>query len=872
MADNKANIDILINTANSAKSIRELRGALKDLVSAQQDVDKSSPDFQNLVAGINETESRIGDLNDSFKSFSGTGMERLTSSTYLLKDGFQNLDLDKVKIAFGGLSQLPKALAGEFTKLTGIINKLDFKSLGTSMKTLGESGVGALTKSIVQLGKAILTNPILLLAAVIIGLVAVVVKFYDKIIPLRVAIEAFGAVLDVVVQSLKDFADWIGITDFAGDEAATNQIARNERLSKDNEAMYEHNVAMAQAAGKDTYKIEMNNEKLKRDLMDKEVMSLSDQLKRKMIKQEEFEKAVWEIHDKYVASKNKEEELTAKNDKKISDEKTKSLADDAAKYKDYLKQKTEAEKLAMNQVQDLELKNKLFASLVGKEGEALYKQQIENRRIIADNAAQKEKEALIKIANDTFAKTRKGDADYLKDKETNTKALELIDTNYKNVKLSNERAAADEIAQLEYKKFQSIKEFEGLKAKLAGEGEFITSDMLAKRLENLKVSLDKDLAFFKGTEEEKKVLRAKYALEASDLLKAYRLQDQNDLVAKNELAILNEKEGSLKQLEAKKAALALQTVIELENENLTKNEKLLIEKRYRQALKDLDKEYLDGVSKSSVAEQAEWQKKISNIMAKYAGLVNSISSGLNAIGDYQKQKNEQEIKEYNDKQNTLMAGNKYALEVWTSEQDAQMNKDLSNENLTSEQKSAIQLDYADRKVKAQNEAAMAEYKIKLEMYKVDKDLKHKEFVRNKRMAIASAIISGAMAVMNMLTMPPPPVGIAMAAAAAITTGINIAKIKSQTEDSGGGEPAPPIPVALPSSIATSSGSGGGSGGGGMGGGGSTLLAPQFYKLGQGGAGGDGGGMGQRVYVLESDITRVQRGVSLVETRATTKLG
>jgi hypothetical protein len=57
----------------------------------------------------------------------------------------------------------------------------------------------------------------------------------------------------------------------------------------------------------------------------------------------------------------------------------------------------------------------------------------------------------------------------------------------------------------------------------------------------------------------------------------------------------------------------------------------------------------------------------------------------------------------------------------------------------------------------------------------------------------------------------------------------------------------------------------------LGGGGSTLLAPQFYKLGQGGAGGDGGGMGQRVYVLESDITRVQRGVSLVETRATTRL-
>ena len=95
--------------------------------------------------------------------------------------------MGKLQIGLQGLKALPKALANDVSGLPKTLSfaNLNFKTIGSSMKGLASSGVGELTKSIIQLGKSILTNPILLLAAVIIGIVAAIVKFYDKIKPVK---------------------------------------------------------------------------------------------------------------------------------------------------------------------------------------------------------------------------------------------------------------------------------------------------------------------------------------------------------------------------------------------------------------------------------------------------------------------------------------------------------------------------------------------------------------------------------------------------------------------------------------------------------------------------------------------------------------
>jgi hypothetical protein len=99
-----------INTANSAQSIGELRKALKDLVSAQADVGAGSANFNKLADAINKTEGRIGDLQDSFTTLRGSGVERLNSSIGLLREGLVSGDIDKAKIAFKGLGTAMSAV------------------------------------------------------------------------------------------------------------------------------------------------------------------------------------------------------------------------------------------------------------------------------------------------------------------------------------------------------------------------------------------------------------------------------------------------------------------------------------------------------------------------------------------------------------------------------------------------------------------------------------------------------------------------------------------------------------------------------------------------------------------------------------------
>jgi hypothetical protein len=329
MSKQKVNIDIMVNTADAATNIGQLRKSLKELSFAQEQVDKTSPEFEKLQKAINQTEGRIGDLQDSMKQLVGSGMERLTASTGLLSEGFNNLDLDKVKNAFSGLKSLPKALAGEVNGLAQTLSfaNLNFKTLGGGMSQLGKSGVGELTKSFVSLGKSILTNPILLLAGILVGLIAVVIKFHDKIKPIRIVFDAIGEAVGFVIQQLKAFADWLGITDFAGEESANKQLKRYSKLSEATEKRYNHEIALAQAAGKDTYDLEQKKIAAVKASTLKQIEALY-QLAKVNGKLNDYQKTqLKELRDKYKELGNEQQVLTVKHTKELSDEQAKRVED-----------------------------------------------------------------------------------------------------------------------------------------------------------------------------------------------------------------------------------------------------------------------------------------------------------------------------------------------------------------------------------------------------------------------------------------------------------------------------------------------------------------------------------------------------------------
>lgn len=99
-----------INTANSAQTIGELNKALKTLISSQAQFTSGTEDYKKLQKAINETEGKIGDLKDGFVTLRGSGVERLTASFSLLKEGLTTGDTDKAKIAFKGLGSAISAI------------------------------------------------------------------------------------------------------------------------------------------------------------------------------------------------------------------------------------------------------------------------------------------------------------------------------------------------------------------------------------------------------------------------------------------------------------------------------------------------------------------------------------------------------------------------------------------------------------------------------------------------------------------------------------------------------------------------------------------------------------------------------------------
>lgn len=99
-----------IETAKNAKTVKDLTKAMKDLKSAQDLVDASSPDFAKLSKAINDTEGKVGDLNDSFKTLTGSGMEKVNASLGLFKEGLMNADPGKLGVAMKGFGQALSAI------------------------------------------------------------------------------------------------------------------------------------------------------------------------------------------------------------------------------------------------------------------------------------------------------------------------------------------------------------------------------------------------------------------------------------------------------------------------------------------------------------------------------------------------------------------------------------------------------------------------------------------------------------------------------------------------------------------------------------------------------------------------------------------
>ena len=159
--ENEIALDLVIKSADSAKTVKELKASIKDLKNELNGVAAGSEQFKKLSKSINDTEGKLGDLNDSFNTLTGSGVERLSNSTNLLKEGFANFDLEKIKIGFKGLGAAMQAVPAFL--LAQAIQYLieNFETVVEVVKTFigvsreGEIQARRLTESIESQGKAL---------------------------------------------------------------------------------------------------------------------------------------------------------------------------------------------------------------------------------------------------------------------------------------------------------------------------------------------------------------------------------------------------------------------------------------------------------------------------------------------------------------------------------------------------------------------------------------------------------------------------------------------------------------------------------------------------------------------------------------------
>lgn len=201
-------IKVAIDSADADKSIKQIKQSLKDL----KNVKAGDKLFDEAQKAATKYKEKLDDIKDAANAASGSGVEKLTSSMNLLKEGFVNADPGKLSIAMKGLGAAMKAIP-IFLIVEGI------KWLVENFEKLANSG----------------------------GIIGKVFSF-------------IGDVIGTVIQAFKDLSDWLGITNFAVEDNAEKTIAAAKATEAATTERYDAEIKMAKAAGKDVTELEIKKQ------------------------------------------------------------------------------------------------------------------------------------------------------------------------------------------------------------------------------------------------------------------------------------------------------------------------------------------------------------------------------------------------------------------------------------------------------------------------------------------------------------------------------------------------------------------------------------------------------------------------------------
>jgi cell shape-determining protein MreC len=907
-----------INSVNSAlqeqintydvenKSIIQLKQeykVLKDLQASSTNTD----DMIRFASAAGQSADKMKDVNETVAIFSGgTKFEQAGTALKQVGDNLLNLD-------FAGASEKAKTLV-EITK------GMSFKGATEGLKDLG--------KTFLQLGKALLSNPLFLIAAVIVAIGVAIMAVLKHFGVLQKVLNVIKDVVQKVIDVFYALTDAIGLTNHAEEEKAK----KNEENHKKRQENAEQELKTAESLHSMT-----------KDLSDEEYKRLNEQLGGELdglrdlndIKRSNAEQTIAEL----------EEEIKAMGDKKYLDdeelkkyeEKEKAIESEVQKVQQAERDKANAKmQNALNAEKLLEQLNaKAIANEAGRskalldiaEKEAIGKLEAKKREAErgGDLETAKKYEEAITLTKKDFTKQREAIDKGVREKEKadaksaadaaqsalETRLKKQLDTIKKDneLKLGNLKEGTKEYLDQQLIGLEKELEFarknnKGLKQdkldlqlfeqKIAKQKLDLNNEFNEKTLANdNKLALDKAKILQQNAKTEEEVFAARIALiqanlaielqgvkegtdeeilirnKANEDIKAIDLE-KTGIIIENQLSVLNQAKASA-DLEASIAAFELERFKGQQKEKIAAIEeygRILIQQLDAQKVID-DKniqDQLDNLEKIKQERGSLSETELNKVkeLEEQKKAVEEAYRQSKIIAEEQTQKTIDELKQASIDKGLADAA---AMAAGAAEAISMITA-IGQSNLDI-QENNMNARHA-KELENLEEGSAAYEDAKKRQLDEEQDFAKKKFEIDKKQQIAAAVIQGIQAVLSAYSSGSaiPVVGAVtgpvFAALAAVAAAKNIQAIKSTTYQGGGGAPAA-------SSGGTPSIPGAD--------GGTSSAVPSFNLFGQGNnanttnasapvMGGGQGPMVVKAVVVESDITNSQANVARYNESAT----
>lgn len=338
----KETIEIVAKVGvDGGKSLSDLKKEFKSLQSELSGLEQGSEKYRATLQRLGAVKDEIGDLRSEIEGFAGADKKI---------GAFSNV--------IGGVAsgfQAAQGAAALFGSESEDLQKTLVRVQAAMAFAEGIKGIAAMGDSFKVLGNIIKANPIMLIATILIAIGAALFALKDKISIVGKAFDFFGGIINTVIDSVKTFTDWIGISSFKADEANEKLIRNAEKAKEAITERYDAEIRAAKRAGKETEDIEIsktrnlylqNNEQIKalRNLGSRRSDEQNKQLLELEKQNKEYYQVLLDLEDQKndkLAEKQKQANDKAKEKAKKDKEEAKAKAD--KEWQDAL---AEAERLA----------------------------------------------------------------------------------------------------------------------------------------------------------------------------------------------------------------------------------------------------------------------------------------------------------------------------------------------------------------------------------------------------------------------------------------------------------------------------------------------------------------------------------------------